>query len=66
MVGTTCGRVGVSIPKVKRLEAQSGGLGGRDYTAGKIISALEAAGVEFTNGQRPCVRRRGGGTCTGD
>jgi hypothetical protein len=66
VVGTACGRVGVSIPTIKRLEAQSGDLGGRDYTAGKIISALEAAGVEFTNGRRPGVRRRSGGTCTGD
>lgn len=38
--GTACGRVGVSIPTIRRLEAQSGDLGGRDYTAGKIISAL--------------------------
>lgn len=51
VVGTACGRVDVSIPTIKRLEAQSGDLGGRDYTAGKIISALEAAGVEFTNGR---------------
>jgi hypothetical protein len=51
IVGTACGRVGVSIPTIKRLEAQSGDLGGRYYTAGKIISALEAAGVEFTNGR---------------
>jgi hypothetical protein len=66
VVGTACGRVGVSIPTIKRLEAQSGGLGGRYHTAGTIISALEVAGVEFTNGRRPSVRRRGGGTLTGE
>jgi hypothetical protein len=66
VVGIACGRAGVSIPRIKRLEAQGGDLGGRDYTAGKIISALEAAGVEFTNGRRPGVRRRSGGACTGD
>jgi hypothetical protein len=66
VVGIACGRVGVSIPTIKGLEAQGGDLGGRDYTAEKIISALEAAGVEFTKGRRPGVRRRGGGACTGD
>jgi len=66
VVGIACGGVGGSIPTIKGLEAQAGDLGGRDYTAGKIISALEAAGVEFTNGRRPGVRRRSGGTCTGD
>jgi len=64
VVGTTCGRVGVSIPTIKRLEAQSADLGGGDDTAG--ISALEAAGVELPIGRRPGVGRRSGGTCTGD
>ncbi len=50
---------GVSIPTVKRLEAQSGDLGGRDETAAKIVAALEAAGVEFTNGDQPGVRVKG-------
>ncbi|MFY9835143.1 MAG: transcriptional regulator [Xanthobacteraceae bacterium] len=38
---------GVSIPTIKRLEAQDGPLGGRDQTGSKIRLALESAGVEF-------------------
>jgi transcriptional regulator with XRE-family HTH domain len=38
---------GVSIPTIKRLEAQDGLLGGRSETGKKIRFALEAAGVEF-------------------
>jgi transcriptional regulator with XRE-family HTH domain len=46
----------VSIPTVKRLEAQEGPLGGREETGIKIRSALESAGVEFTNGDQPGAR----------
>ena len=49
---------GVSIPTIKRLEAQAGDLGGRAETVAKIVTALEAAGVEFTNGDQPGVRLR--------
>jgi predicted transcriptional regulator len=51
---------GVSIPTIKRLEAQDGPLGGRNKTASKIRSALESAGVEFLddNGGGPGVRLR--------
>lgn len=38
---------GVSVPTIKRLEAQFGELGGRAETGSAIRSALEAAGVEF-------------------
>jgi transcriptional regulator with XRE-family HTH domain len=50
----------VSIPTIKRLEAQEGLLGGRDETGAKISAALEAAGVEFIdeNGGGPGVRLR--------
>ena len=50
----------VSIPTVKRLEAQDGPLGGRDETGSKIRCALEAAGIEFIeeNGGGPGVRLR--------
>jgi predicted transcriptional regulator len=50
----------VSIPTIKRLEAQDGPLGGRDETSAKIRSALETAGVEFIdeNGGGPGVRLR--------
>jgi transcriptional regulator with XRE-family HTH domain len=50
------GNSGVSIPTVKRLESADGALGGRSDTVKKIIEALEAAGVEFTNGGTPGVR----------
>jgi predicted transcriptional regulator len=50
----------VSIPTIKRLEAQDGPLGGRDETSTKIRSALESAGVEFIdeNGGGAGVRLR--------
>ena len=37
----------VSIPTIKRLEANDGPLGGRSGTSAKIQTALERAGVEF-------------------
>jgi predicted transcriptional regulator len=48
----------VSIPTIKRLEAQEGLLGGRDETGSKIREALEAAGIVFIeeNGGGPGVR----------
>jgi len=50
----------VSVPTIKRLEAQDGPLGGRSETGSKIRSALEAAGVEFIdeNGGGPGARLR--------
>jgi hypothetical protein len=50
----------VSIPTVKRLEAQDGPLRGRSGTGSKLRSALEAAGIEFIdeNGGGPGVRLR--------
>jgi len=50
----------VSIPTVKRPEAQDGLLGGRNGTIAKIRHALEAAGIEFIdeNGGGPGVRLR--------
>jgi transcriptional regulator with XRE-family HTH domain len=41
------GASGVSVPTIKRLEAKSGELGGRDETREKIRTALEKAGIEF-------------------
>ncbi|WP_375780213.1 helix-turn-helix domain-containing protein [Bradyrhizobium sp. ma5] len=51
---------GISIPTVKRLEAQDGQLGGREGTATKILNSMRAAGVEFIdeNGGGPGVRLR--------
>jgi predicted transcriptional regulator len=37
----------VSVPTIKRLEAQEGSLGGRTNTGNKIKTAIENAGVEF-------------------
>ena len=47
---------GVSRPTIRRLEAQDGPLGGRASTGEKIRKTLEAAGIEFTNGDAPGVR----------
>ncbi len=49
---------GVSEPTIARLEAVDGRLGGRADTTDKLRAALEAAGVEFTNGDAPGVRIR--------
>jgi len=50
----------VSLPTIKRLEAQDGPLGGRSDTGRKIEAALEKAGAEFIteNGGGPGVRLR--------
>ena len=50
----------VSIPTIKRVEAQDGPIGGRSETGAKIRAALEVAGVEFIdeNGGGPGVRLR--------
>ena len=48
---------GVSLPTIKRLEAQDGDLGGRRATAEALVTALEAAGAVFLpeNGNGPGV-----------
>ena len=38
---------GISIPTIKRLEAQDGQLGGREETAMRILGSMRAAGIEF-------------------
>jgi predicted transcriptional regulator len=50
----------ISIPTIKRLEANDGPLGGRGLTVERILTSLEAAGVEFIdeNGGGPGVRLR--------
>lgn len=45
---------GVSIPTIKRLEAEDGYLGGRDETARRIREALERGGIQF-------IEENGGG-----
>jgi transcriptional regulator with XRE-family HTH domain len=53
-------KAGVSIPTIKRLEANDGLLGGRTETVNKILTALEHGGVEFIeeNGGGAGVRLR--------
>jgi predicted transcriptional regulator len=50
----------VSLPTIKRLEANDGPVGGRSGTGAKIQIALERAGVEFIDedGGGPGVRLR--------
>lgn len=50
----------VSVPTIKRLEANDGPLGGRSDTGNKIRDALQAAGVDFIseNGGGVGVRLR--------
>ena len=48
----------VSLPSIKRLETTPGPLAAQARTIEALRSALEAAGVEFTNGDQPGVRMR--------
>jgi transcriptional regulator with XRE-family HTH domain len=48
----------VSLPTIKRLEAKPGVLVAHNSTLAALRAAFEAAGVEFTNGDRPGVRLR--------
>lgn len=48
----------VSKPTIARLESSEGEIGGYSDTREKLLSALHAAGVEFTNGDAPGVRLR--------
>jgi transcriptional regulator with XRE-family HTH domain len=49
----------VSLPSIKRLESQFGPLAAQSRTVAALCEALERAGVEFTNGEKPGVRSRG-------
>jgi transcriptional regulator with XRE-family HTH domain len=48
----------VSLPTIKRLEAKPGMLVAHNSTIRALQNAFEAAGVEFTDGDRPGVRLR--------
>jgi hypothetical protein len=48
----------VSLATVKRLEAMGGMLIAHASTVTALRRALEAAGIEFTNGNQPGVRLR--------
>lgn len=49
-------RAGVSIDTIKRLERTEGPVSANVVTVHAIRAALEAAGVEFTNGDEPGVK----------
>jgi transcriptional regulator with XRE-family HTH domain len=49
---------GVSLATIKRIEPGEGTLSTKVETLEKLKTALEAAGVEFTNGNQPGVRMR--------
>jgi hypothetical protein len=54
-------RSGVSLPTIKRLEPGDGVLSANHQTVLALERALEAAGVEFINSERPGVRLRNPG-----
>ena len=49
-------RSGMSVDTVKRLERTEGPISANVATVDAIVSVLEAAGIEFTNGGQPGVR----------
>jgi predicted transcriptional regulator len=53
---TLAERSGVSLPTVKRLEAQPGTLSAYMGTVSAIRATLEREGIEFSNGDAPGVR----------
>jgi hypothetical protein len=50
----------VAIGTVRRMESFSGEIGSRTATLSQVIRALEKAGIEFLNDDRPGVRLRVG------
>jgi predicted transcriptional regulator len=46
----------VSVETIKRLERTVGPVSANIATVNSVVQALEAAGVEFTNGEQPGVR----------
>jgi transcriptional regulator with XRE-family HTH domain len=52
---------GVSFPTLKRLEQKPGPLSAHVRTVEALRSALEAKGIEFTNGGQPGVSLRRAG-----
>ncbi len=49
---------GISLPAIKRLETIPGPLAAQGRTIDALKAALQAAGVEFTNGGHPGVRMK--------
>lgn len=46
----------VALGTIRRMESFDGPVGARTETLGRIVVALEKAGIEFLNGDRPGVR----------
>jgi transcriptional regulator with XRE-family HTH domain len=51
-------RANISVPTLRRMEASAGGAAGLPNNVAAVRTALEAAGVEFTNGGQPGVRMK--------
>jgi transcriptional regulator with XRE-family HTH domain len=51
-------RSAISVPTLKRMEGSEGHAAGLANNVTAVRAALEAAGVEFTNGAQPGVRMR--------
>jgi transcriptional regulator with XRE-family HTH domain len=47
---------GVPVPTLERMEAGDGPVRGNHENVAAVVAVLEAAGVEFTNGDQPGVR----------
>jgi DNA-binding XRE family transcriptional regulator len=58
-------RSGISLPTIKRLEPGDEPMAAAHSTVVALERALEAAGVEFTDGERPGVRLARCPTCFG-
>jgi predicted transcriptional regulator len=52
-------RSGVAIGTIRRMESFDGEVGSRTSTLSLVKRALEKAGIEFLNDERPGVRLRG-------
>jgi predicted transcriptional regulator len=53
-------RAKISVPTIKRMEAGDGPLRGTYETVTAVIGVLEAAGIEFTNGDELGVKIKAG------
>lgn len=51
-------RARISVPTLRRMEGSNGPATGYANNVAAVVAALEAAGVEFTNGDQPGVRMR--------
>jgi transcriptional regulator with XRE-family HTH domain len=49
-------RAGVTVETIRRIEDELGPIAAHEQTLSAIQRALEAAGVEFTNGNEPGVK----------